>query len=404
MAIHDWLNDDKQDRNIFYLLDVAGSGKSTVAKQISADLASKQKEVEKALMDIQLEKPSKRTQPETLPRPEMFLLARYFFSRDSEETMGIDSFCVTVAGGFSGHSIKFKDYVDEFRRKYDHGNLSFEETLEGMVIEPLKLFQQPAVLIIDAVDECNNDYEGRDRLLNALHAHRSAIPNLRILITGRLENDIATRAKKDCGFKTFRQLEGPNKDVERYIHARLEEYLSEEKRKVVIRAADGLFIWAKMACDLLIKSVSRDELLEELAREVSLVDLYKVAMREAMPRDKPSQRAISSLLALILAAQRPLSIAELEKLSQQPEIVAPATSCLGSLLVYEGREDPIRLLHITFRDFILDHSKSGPYFVQVKLGHYILASQSVELLVKIIGSSTEDVNYTLLGHDGDSVK
>jgi hypothetical protein len=228
-----------------------------------------------------------------------------------------------------------------------------------------------------------------------LHSHHSSAPCLRIFITGRPEFDIKEQAEKSGGFHTFRELEGVNEDVERYIHSRLHDKLpknkqfSEDQRKIVIRGADGLFIWARTACDLLLNTVDREDLLNVLSGEVSLTNLYKIAMKQAMPRDTASRRAILTILGMILAAKRPLSIEELKLLSPKPAVVESTVSRLGSFLVCDNHEKPIRLVHITFRDFITDRSRAGQYFVQVKIGHYILAVQNI----KVIGNTTMQQDF-----------
>jgi hypothetical protein len=359
-TIHNWIDDQSSAHKIYYLLDVPGSGKSTVSKQLFTELESKGR-----------------------------LVARFFFSRDTDETMSINSFCSAVSDAFSDRNEEFKDHVKRFQETPRFKELSFEDKLKGLVMRPLELLGKPAVLIVDAVDECNNDYKGRDQLLDALHIYHSLAPLLRIFITGRPEIDIKKRAENSVGFHTFRELEGVNKDVERYIHSRLHEELPAEQRfpkvqrDIVIRGADGLFIWARTACDLLVEAVDPEGLLKVLGGEISLTDLYRIAMRQAMPKDAASRRAVLTILGMILAAQRPLSIDDLKLLSPKPDIVESAVGRLGSFLVCDNRKEPIRLVHITFRDFITDQSKARQYFIQVRLGHYTLALQSI----KIIGNT-----------------
>jgi hypothetical protein len=350
-AIHEWIDDQTSAKKIFYLLDVPGSGKSTVSKQLFKELEQKKR-----------------------------LVGRFFFSRDTEDTMSIRLFCSAVWDAFASQSQEFEGHTSVFKKRPDFTNLSFEEQLEGLVVAPLRLLNQPAVLIVDAVDECNNDYGWRDRLLDALHTTLSSeVPLLRIFITGRPEKDIKRHAENSGGYRNFRQLEGENTDVEQYISSRLQD-LPEDERLVVVRGADGLFIWARTACDLLLDADDRGGLLEGLGGEVSLIDLYKIAMKQAMPKDEPSRRAILATLGMILAAQRPLSIEELKSLSQNPGVVESVVSRLGSFLVCDGPDDPIRLVHITFRDFITNRLKAGAYFVQLKLGHYVLASQCLIII------------------------
>jgi len=356
-AIHRWIDDQSSAHKIYYLLDVPGSGKSTVSKQLFTELNSKKR-----------------------------LVARFFFSRDTEETMSINSFCLTVSDAFAGRSREFKNQADKAKADPLYKELNFEEKLKALVIDTLKSIDQPAILIVDAVDECNNDHNGRDRLLDALHIHHSSAPLLRIFITGRPERDIKTRAENSVGWHTFRELEGVNQDVEKYIHSRLYDGLPEGQRltedqcRVVVDGADGLFIWARTACDLLHEADDREDLLEVLKGVVGLVDLYKIAMKQAMPKLARSQRPILITLGMILAAERPLSIEELKLLSPEPTVVESVVGRLRSFLVYDDRNAPIRLVHITFRDFITNRSEAGPYFVQVKLGHYALASQCLIII------------------------
>jgi hypothetical protein len=365
-AIHEWIEDPSSDHKIFYLLDVPGSGKSTVSKELCKALELKQ-----------------------------HLLGRFFFSRDTEETKSIRHFCSTVSNAFARQSNTFMEYAAEFKKDPSFMNLSFEAQLEGLVIGPLRQLNQPAVLVVDAVDECNNDHEGQDQLLEALHAQHSQAQLLRIFVTGRPELDIKQHVQNSLGVHTFQELEGVNADVERYIHWRLYDKLPEERRlledqrHVVIHGANGLFIWARTACDMLVRSADPEGLLQELEKEVNLTRLYMIAMRQAMPEDKASHRAILTTLGMILAAKRPLSVDELKVLSPKPTLVERVVGHLGSFLVYNDCTKPIRLVHITFRDFITDSSKAGPYFVSVKLGHHVLASQSITIL----GNATMQQNY-----------
>jgi hypothetical protein len=359
-AVNKWMGEPDSEHKIFYLLDVPGSGKSTVSKQLVAGLVESEA-----------------------------LFGCFFFSRDTEETMSINSFCSAVSDAFARCSDEFRGLADKFKATPGYEGLDFEVKLKGLVLDPLGSLERPAVLIIDAIDECNNAHEGRDRLLNALHAQHTSVPLLRIFITGRPEIDIKKHAENSGGFHTFRELEGWNQDVERYIDSRLQNELPRDQVLVVKRGADGLFIWARTACDLLLNAIDRKDVLKVLGTSAGLTELYKTAMKQAMPKDVPSQRAILTTLGMILAAQRPLSIEELKSLSPEPAVVDNVINRLGSFLVYDGPDEPIRLVHITFRDFITNRSMAGQYFVQVKLGHYILALQSI----KIIGDATKQQDF-----------
>jgi hypothetical protein len=333
--------------------------------------------------------------PPSRPR----LVARFFFSRDTAETMSINSFCSTVANAFSLLDKDFKAHMDKFANRPDLPLLSFEEQFEGLVAGPLRKVIRPAILTIDALDECNNEHGGRDRLLNAFLDKHSSIPLLRVLATGRPERDIKAWAVGEAkvGYANFTGLEGLNKDVELYIKSRLQELPRRVQYRLysVITRAEGLFIWARIACDLLLAANDVEALLEALGKEVSLDYLYKVALEQSIPKDRSSQRAVVMALQMILAAKEPLSIADLEKLSPRPDIMEPTITRLGSLLVYEGRKEPVRLLHTTFREFLTGKSRAGIYFIQLELGHYNLASGCLRIIT--YASKQRNLNISRLG-------
>ncbi|KIM22668.1 hypothetical protein M408DRAFT_78726, partial [Serendipita vermifera MAFF 305830] len=157
-AISKWADEKTDAKPIFLLLDVAGSGKSTVAKQM-ADQWTKEKR----------------------------LFARFFFSRDTASTMSTEAFCSTVADAFASMDQEIETLMKTFEKRRDFGRLSFEELFNGLVINPLEELNRDAILIIDALDECDNENGSRDELLNALYGQQSSSPRLRILATGRPE-------------------------------------------------------------------------------------------------------------------------------------------------------------------------------------------------------------------------
>ncbi|KIM19991.1 hypothetical protein M408DRAFT_82714 [Serendipita vermifera MAFF 305830] len=302
------------------------------------------------------------------------LLARYFFSRDTTATMSTDAFCSTVANALISRDQKLKTSIREFEELPDFELLSFEEKFNGLVINPLEELDRDAILIIDALDECDNEHGSRDELLSTLRGQQSSSPRLRILATGRPEFDIKQWALvSGIDYSNFIQLEGGQEDVEVYIKHRLQHLPYVQDRLYhVITQADGVFIWARIACDLMLRTADVNRLLEELEKEVTLDFLYRVALEQSIPKDKPSRQAFTLVLQMILAAREPLSIVELELLSPKPGVVDGIVSRLGALLLYNDREDPIRLLHATFREFLTSRTKAGTFFIQPEHGNQTL--------------------------------
>ncbi|KAG8836801.1 hypothetical protein FRB91_001628 [Serendipita sp. 411] len=366
-AIRHWENDEDSTDQMFCLLDFAGSGKSTISKH----------------MDLEWDREQK-------------LMARFFFSRDTAETMSTKRFCTVVANKFASRDETFKKTMKEFENQPDYGSLSLEQQFEGLIVDPLKALNRRAILIIDALDECDNDHGQRDRLLEAISTQLSTIPHLRMFVTGRPERDIKQWAMVTLGVRcaNFLKLEGNNDDVGRYIKRRLHSWTSNLQAQVyqVVERAEGVFIWARIACDLLCRTADVQAMLSSLSEEVTLDHLYAIALEQSIPKDKHSRRVAVMVLEMILALRRPLSIAEVAQLSPNPEAIEAVVNSLGSILLYKDRDDPIRLIHATLREFLTSATKSGPWFVQLGRGHYFLASGCIDLATRAeqgLGSDIE---------------
>jgi hypothetical protein len=312
--------------------------------------------------------------------------------------MNMREFCSTISDAYASKNHKLKADIDKFKEQPDWKRLSFEEQYEGLVAGPLRALSCRAILTIDALDEC----EGREELMETLSNKQSSVPLLRTFVTGRPESDIKEWGEKADGVRVanFQELEGPNEDVERYIRSRLEDATTDIKNRVIGRA-EGLFIWARIACDLLRNSLDSDRKLEELegpSKGVSKLDsLYSVALKQATKDDKESRQIIVQVLQMVLAMRTPLTIEDLEEISpwKGRDVVRRTIARLGSLLLIEGPHDPIRLLHTTFREFLTSRERACQWFVQLRSGHYALARGSLRII--------EDYSSTDVGSfDGDA--
>ncbi|KAG8815578.1 hypothetical protein FRC18_001445 [Serendipita sp. 400] len=221
-------------------------------------------------------------------------------------------------------------------------------------------------------------------LLNVISTRLPLIPHLRVFVTGRPERDIKQWAMTTTGVHctNFLQLEGNHDDVGIYIKERLSHFppnLQAQISQVVVNA-EGVFIWARIACDLLCKTINKQALLRSLEKEVTLDHLYTIALEQSIPKDGYSRQAAVMVLEMILALQSPLSIAELVHLSPNPDAVEAVVTSLSSILLCKDREDSIRLIHATLHEFLTSRTEAGPWFIQLGLGHYILACGCIDLL------------------------
>ena len=370
-AIREWANDETTTSRTFCLLDVAGSGKSTVAKKV----------VE-------------------MFKEDGWLVGQFFFSRDTTETMSTRKFCSTVSNAFAGIDPDLIPHINKFKEKADWKKQSLDERYGGLVAGPLQVLNRRAILIIDALDECANRND-REKLIETLRDKRFSVPSLRMFITGRSEADITQLVMTINGVRkeSFRELEPDSNDVATYIRAKLKCRLKDlPKDKAidiqdrVIDRARGHFIWARIACELLDGALDFDGTLKGLEGPLEgaseLDSIYRVALKQVTPKDQHSLQAIIAVLQMLLAMRRPLSIAELTKISpwSTKDVVERTIYRLGSLLLFQDPNDPIRLLHTTFREFLTSRERAGKYFIEPQLGHYTLAVGSLKILGDYLSS------------------
>jgi hypothetical protein len=357
-----WVEQTDNTPWMYCLLDVAGSGKSTVTKHLVTKWTDEER-----------------------------LVGRFFFSRDSDELRSTKLFASKISEQYSNQSEEFKTFLEKCKKPSDD---SIERTFAAIVIEPLRALNKSAILVIDALDECDNSPQSRarSRFFSTLKTHYRSVPNLRIFATGRPESDIKDSLQElSAHVKNFRELEGSNNpDVDRYIRWRLSRHDNRDQVDRIVELSDGHFIWARIACDLFCASIDQDSLISKLEKVVlgegRLKDLYQVALTQSLPSDSDSQQAASFLLQIIFAAQEPLSISDLEELSPYPKVVGKTVNVLGSLLIHDGRDGPIRPLHLTFREFITRRPLGNEPFIQLEFGHRTLVSACVGKLEKNLDS------------------
>ena len=305
-------------------------------------------------------------------------------------------FCSTISNAFASLDRGFKDHINEYKEKWlNWEQFSFEKQFEGLVAGPLRVLNRRAILTIDALDEC----EHAIKLIETLRDKQSSVPLLRTLITSRPVAEIQDSVRKIDGIctRSFEQLEGDNQDVEIYVQFRLENKASEIQNRVIRRAA-GHFIWARLACDLLCRVPDINGTLEALegpSGKFPILDLiYNEALKQATLDDERTHQVIMLVLQMLLAMRAPLSIADLQEISpwSDKDVVERTIYRLGSLLLFQGPNDPIRLLHTTFREFLTSRERAGKYFIQLELGHFTLARGSLKILGHYASSASSVIS------------
>jgi len=192
-------------------------------------------------------------------------------------------------------------------------------------------------------------------------------------------------------------MQSSERDIQRYISTLLkdEEGFTVEHFKRLAMESDGLFEWARLACDY----ISDPEMVGEDSQErfdallagksekgIHLLDdMYLRILGDE--RRKVDIPIFCSVMGQIIASLEPLPCTALTAMRQHfplpvdrrkvEQVIRP----LGSLVT--GTTDPhipVRPLHASFYDFLTDKTRSNTFFVDVSLAQSNLAFASLGVL------------------------
>ena len=375
--ICDILNDPAEDApRVCLLTGVAGSGKSAVAHSI-ARLYEEQER----------------------------LGSSYCFSSTDVVRRNPENLFSTIARNLADHDSQYKSALWKIVKdnRALRTSTSPIEQVERLIIEPSKDLHiiGPLVIVVDALDE-SGDPAGRKQLLQSitLQFNQDTLPtNLRFLITTRPENDILA-AFSHGSYLVHKQMSDipdriVDEDIEKFIRYSLGHIIELESSlpnegwcRVLVDHSHHLFQWAWTACNFIqgegaagLSPGERLNILVESGHDQSLDKLYRTILGTILERDftvDVARRRFYNLMAIILSLHEPLSLASLDALFgstlKAREIIKP----LGALLdgVFNEKK-PIRPLHTSFRDFLLDEKRSLAFHVPILSQHSLSIGQAL---------------------------
>ncbi|CCA73897.1 related to archipelago beta form (F-box-WD40 repeat protein) [Serendipita indica DSM 11827] len=234
-TIWNWAEDDMSDKPIFWLCDIAGSGKSTVAMSAAE---------------------SWHTQG--------LLGGQFFFSMASSEASTTEKFCSTIARELTDYIPELAPYVAAaVKRNRAILRRPLHEQFRALIIEPLRHRQERVILVLDAIDECKLGSQRRE-LLDTLSRVVREAKNLKIFITSRPDpviedilKPLSMKAELKDRLHDVSHHDNID-DISTYVHQSLREVLSHDKRQRLVEKAKGLFIWASTSCRMLVDPATFD--------------------------------------------------------------------------------------------------------------------------------------------------
>ncbi|KAA8641400.1 uncharacterized protein ATNIH1004_001865 [Aspergillus tanneri] len=359
--IKEWATSPSQ-KSIFWLKGMAGTGKSTISRTVA-----------RSLKDTNC------------------LGASFFFKRGEGDRGNAKKFFPTLTRQLM---LWCSELVPGVQKALDDdpgiASKSLREQFEQLLLQPLlslgQLSQQPqtAVMVIDALDECEHDQDIRHIIQFLPLLQKAKSFRLRIFLTSRPElpinlgfSEIGDRAYQDLALHEI-----PGEVTERDIHLFLQDRFAKIKhdRKIsqdwpgddvlqdLVRISIPLFISAATVCRYIENSKLEPksrlaELLKDQAKYVSRMDKTYLPVLTQLLNDPESNESeqqqllqeFQDIVGVIILLAIPLSIYALSQfLGIEADQISNQLDSLRSVLsIPDNRDQPVRILHLSFRDFLV---------------------------------------------------
>ena len=377
LEIERWLIGE-QEQHVFWLNGLAGTGKSTIAQTLAETTFADGK-----------------------------LGASFFCSRDFADRSSLQAIFPTIAFQLAYQYPSFRrELLRVLKSRPDVGRESLCSQMEKLLIGPLKASRVSTLIIIDALDECK-DEEPASAILSVLSRYVDKIPHVKFFITGRPEPRIR------CGFrlKTLRPIteifrlhdverSSVDHDIKLFYRMQLtdiaksrsdcdftQDWPSLSDIDILCGKAAGLFIYAATVVKFV--AFRHRTPTEQLERVILLpqstdyegrsgVDLLYTQILEQAAADMDTDRdnkeiysRFKTVVGAILLVFNPLSARALSDLLKVPNTYTTLHSLHSLLLIPDVPEDPIRIFHKSFPDFLTDPNRCNNeiFFVEPTIHH-----------------------------------
>ena len=387
-------------KTIFWLNGMAGTGKSTIARTITHTLAEQNR-----------------------------LSANFFFSRGRGDLSHAGKFFSTVAfqlTQLTAASPRLKHYICEAVAQNDNiFRQSMRDQWTKLVYEPLLRLegnpQSPLILVVDALDECGRQQDIRNLLQLLTEAKNLRNVQLRVLVTSRPEVPIRLGFRAISGSRSAHEdlvlheisTAVVRHDITAFLRHELKEtqkifplppsWPGEEKLEHLVGRSGSLFIYAATVCrfiqdpkwdpdkrldlvllgndDLQSPTQKLDEIYTQILRTSVIGDCNK---KEGDILTQRFRDTVGSIIVLFDS----LSTVTLARLFPSlSEIIGVTLDALKSVLkVPEDQHTPVQLLHPSFRDFLVNEERCLDQRFRIDQGrtHHNIAKQCLCVMSKTL--------------------
>ncbi|KAF7979788.1 hypothetical protein HWV62_40830 [Athelia sp. TMB] len=400
-ALETWAN-SVDAQNVFWLKGVAGSGKSTIAHTIACIMHETGRLVSSFFLNHQIP-------------------ARKIFT--------------TIARDIAATSLAIAyDICSVLKNEPALASASLSRQFKALISGPLGRhpFDRTIVIVIDALDEAIHG-DGDTALLAILGVEAANLPpHVRIFITSRPTNIIEQFLWGKSYIRThlidIHSIENLQ-DISAYVDAQLQNHTIRRKMRPTeldealvqdLKArAEGLFIWISTIFAYLrtaynpratLATLLSKSMPQGLEPTKKMDELYISILETCGPwKDVYFVKDYSLIMGAIMAAKRPLSLAALQAFHgghHQPS-AAMLLECFGSVLVgFEDENKPVRMLHLSFREFITDRAASDTtplthkFYIPLKAHNGRLTRLCLQTMINEFKSTTHVTRYLADDYDG----
>jgi hypothetical protein len=392
--IKEWASSPQDSRDgkcIFWLNGMAGTGKSTISRTLA-----------RYFDEIHT------------------LGASFFFKRGEGDRGNATKLISSIARQLVISIPRLRPTIEQaVRDDPDIVKKGMKEQFNKLILQPLiasssenpGLTTQTVMVVIDALDECEKDDDIRLILHLLPQLQKSSLLHLRVFITSRPELEIRFGFSKFSTHKDFilhriaKQV--ISHDLSLFLHHRLSEIRTKRSLsndwpgnstiEELVLLSSPLFIFAATICrmfeensfdpvEILAEILVSSDNISKLDRTYLPVLNRQISSSQNEKHQEQIVEAFQKVVGAIVILENPLSIASLSKLLDIKEsTVLSRLDLLHSVLSVPANVTlPVRLFHLSFRDFLVDPETrhKTPLWIDPKRAHRHLTNRCLSVCKK----------------------
>lgn len=385
-TIRQWADKKACEHPIFWLTGPGGSGKSAIAHTFAEEHDAKKK-----------------------------LAGSFFFLRGDKFRSSVNDFFLTLAHQLTISVPSMQELLN--KALVDNPSIlskTLEKQFNMLIYDPILALGKPIkpmIVVVDALDECEN----KDGVLKVVsivsNAYRNPSFPLRFFFASRAYDYISGKFEDAAtGPLTIRQnLQDwkASDDIRRYLRSEFQAMRNRRKRvmsqlpelwptdsdlDLAVEKSEGLFIWASTVLRFVEQDRPQERLASALKLHPGLDALYRQVIEDA-PRDDPFNSVIGTIPVLRIR----FSVLHLSQfLGLEVDQIYVALQGLEPILdIPEKKNKKLQPYHASLHDFLTDCDRSKDFYINPGIQHLSIVLLCIKIFTDLKGGEVhrDVVNY-----------